>query len=212
MGFLPSLIGSGGRPYVFSLASPILLVTLVGRSALTSSQGSGTGTTCKSIWLVEAASVRRHGRSCPFTTTRLSFAIPGVDCTVEVGLVFLRPEIRCFPRFHLQRWVSTQFSGRHRTAILLASYSQEQLLFLFARSYWPMHKFRQYVPVLDNSDLIEELSRVHQHIIKATKADLLDNHLRSYSLTSGHFSLWRGGSIGDLCPVEEIIGIFSHSF
>ena len=118
----------------FSLASPILLVTLVGRSALTSSQGSGTGTTCKSIWLVEAASVR----SCPSTTTRLFFAIPGVDCTVEVGLVLLRPEIRGFPGFHLQRWVSTQFSGRHRTAILLASYSQEQLLFLFARSYWPM--------------------------------------------------------------------------
>ena len=122
----------------FSLASPILLVTLVGRSALTSSQGSGTGTSCKSIWLVEAASVRRHSRSCPSTTTRLSFAIPGVDCTVEVGLVFLCPEIRGFPGFYLQRWVSTQFSGRHRTAIFLASYGQEQLLFFFARSYWPM--------------------------------------------------------------------------
>ena len=123
----------------FSLASPILLLTLVGRSALTSSQGSGTGTTCTSIWLVETASVRMHGRSCPSTMTRLSFAIPDVDCTVEVGgLVFLRPEMRGFPGFHLQRWVSTQFSRRHRTAILLASYSQEQLLFFFARSYWPM--------------------------------------------------------------------------
>ena len=123
----------------FSLASPILLVTLVGRSALTRSQGSGTGTIWKSIWLVEAASDRRHGRSCPSTMTSLSFAIPGVDCTVEVGgLVFLRPEMRGFSGFHLQRWVSTQFSGRHRTAILLASYSQEQLLFFFARSYWPM--------------------------------------------------------------------------
>ena len=134
MGFLPSLIGSGGRPYVFFFGfsnpsgdtsraiSPNKFPRVWNRPF------------CKSIWLVEAASVR----SCPSTTTRLFFAIPGVDCTVEVGLVLLRPEIRGFPGFHLQRWVSTQFSGRHRTAILLASYSQEQLLFLFARSYWPM--------------------------------------------------------------------------
>ena len=196
----------------FSLASPILLLSLVGRSALTSSQGSGTGTTCTSIWLVEAASVRRHGRSCPSTTTRLPFAIPGVDCTVEVGLVFLRPEMRGFPGFHLQRWVSTQFSGRHRTAILLASYSQEQLFFFLCQVILAHDEFCQYVPVLDNSDLIEELSWVHQHIIKVTKADLLDNRFPSYSLTSGHFSLWRWRSIGNPCTFEEVIGMSSHSF
>ena len=126
MGFLPSLIGPGGRPYVFFFGSS--------NPSVDTSRAIGPNKFPRvwnrhdfiSIWLVEAASVRRHGRSCPSTTTRLSFAIPGVDCTVEDGLVFLRPEIRGFPRFHLQRWVSTQFSGRHRTAILLASYSQEQ--------------------------------------------------------------------------------------
>ena len=193
----------------FSLASPILVLTLIGRSALTSSQGSGT---CTSIWLVKAASVWRHGRSCPSTTTRLSFAILGVDCTVAVGLVFLLPEIRGFPGFHLQRWVSTQFSGRHRTAILLTFVQPRAVVVSLCQVILAYDEFRQYVPVLDNSDLIEELSRVHQHIIKVTKADLLDNRLRSYLLTSGHFSLWRWGSIGDLCRVEEIIGISSHSF
>ena len=196
----------------FSLASPILLLSLIGRLALTSFQGSGTGTTCKSIWLVEAAFGRRHGRSCPSTMTRQSFAIPGVDCTVEVGLVFLRPEIRGLPWFHLQRWVSTQFSGRHRTAILLAFVQPRAVVVSLCQVILAYDEFRQYVPVLDNSDLIEELSWVHQHIIKVTKADLLDNRFRSYSLTSGHFSLWRWRSIGNPCPVEEIIGVSSHSF
>ena len=172
----------------FSLASPILLVTLVGRSALTSSQGSGTGTTCKSIWLVEAASVRRQGRSCPSTKTRLSFAIPGVDCTVEVGLVFLRPEIRGFSGSICRDGYQPSFPEGIGLPSFWLRTAKNSCCFSLPGHIGPC-KFSQYVPVLDNSDLIEELSRVHRHIIKVTKADPLNNCLSSYSLTSGHFSL-----------------------